>query len=78
MVGKEYVPVVKSTFSEISLKLVTNLTTMELFDSPYEVLVVLHFQPRHKRPIICVDSYLKRACLDGQSERTIQQAFNSR
>ena len=51
-VNKEHVPVEKTCFSDISLKLVTNLTNMELYDSPFKLLVVLHFQPisdKHKR-----------------------------
>src|SRR5277367_6616511 len=77
--GKEYVPVQKHKFSEISLKLVTNLAIMELFDGPYELLVMLHFQPRHKRSRGGDGgSCTKRLCMDGYCERTLQQTDGAR
>jgi hypothetical protein len=54
-VGREYVGVQVKKFSLVDLKLVTNLSTMEKFDGPYELLVVLHFVPRKKRKCSCSD-----------------------
>ena len=64
LVSKEYVRVTQKTFDEITLKLVTNLSTMELFDSPYEVLIVLHFLPYYKRTSPSAAGLCKRSKLD--------------
>ena len=46
---REYMPVTSTTFSTIEIKMHTSLKTLQIYDSPYNILVVLHFMPRYKR-----------------------------
>jgi hypothetical protein len=49
MYNKEYVPVQKSSFSAIEVKLVTDLADLTPYHSAAHVMLVLHFNPRYKR-----------------------------
>ena len=71
--NKEYVPVEISKFSLIEIKMFTNLRTLEQFDGPYNVLVILHFCPRHKgNGNEYNDRESKKHCSDGCSSRLLQ------
>jgi hypothetical protein len=71
----EYVPVEANTFSMVELHLFSNLKTMEMLDMPHNLLVVIHFRPRHKRKGITNDcDSIKRHCAHGCSGRILQQA----
>src|SRR3977135_1605480 len=71
--NKEYVPVERTKFSLIELKMFTNLRTLKASDGPYNVLVVLHFSPRHKRKRYNVECDSKKHCPDGCGGRILQQ-----
>jgi len=72
---KEYVPVKLSKFQIIEIKMFTNIKTMEVFDGPYNLMIVLHFIPRYKqkRKSIDMQSQAKRYCYDGCSGGLLQQ-----
>ena len=72
VVNKEYVPIEINKFSLIELKMFTNLRTLEPLEAPYDMLIVLHFKPRHKR----IGGECKRHCSDGCSSRFLQQTAN--
>jgi hypothetical protein len=77
----EYVPVEINTFSMVELHLFSNLKTMEMLDVPHNLLLVLHFRPRHKRKgITCDDDSIKRHCSDddGCRSRVLQQTAGRR
>ena len=64
---KEYVPVKLSKFQVIEIKMLTNIKTMEVFDGPYNIMVVLHFVPRYKQ---------KRKVIDMQSQTISKRSCN--
>jgi hypothetical protein len=73
--NKEYVPLTIAKFSILEIKMYTNLRTLELFDGPFNVLIVLHFKPmaRHKRKASWEDDDSKKRHA-GFGGRVLQQA----
>src|SRR5271156_1219040 len=47
--SREYVPVVNNRFQMLHIQMITNLKTLEPYDGPNNVLLVLHFKAKHKR-----------------------------
>jgi len=47
--NREYVPVSSNTFQTLHLQMISNLKTLEPYDGPNNVLIVLHFKAKHKR-----------------------------
>ena len=78
--NKEYVNLEISRFSMIELRMFSNLKTMEFLDLPYNLLVVLHFKPFHKRKGLIKngDGNCKKHCPDGCGGRILQQTSDWR
>src|SRR5271154_5374586 len=70
--NKEYVPVTTQKFSMIEVKMHTNLSTMEMYDGPHNILIVLHFIPRYKRKGTKEPSNKKPRIDDGFNSRFLQ------
>ena len=69
---REYMPVMKKTFSIIDIKMHTSLKTMQIYDSPFNIIVVLHFTPRYKR-FGCGCDQKRRRVEDESSSQFLQQ-----
>jgi hypothetical protein len=81
IVSREYVPVSANKFKIIHVQLYTNLQTGALFDGVYNVGLVLHFMPKHKRrghEENEKDSKRHCACNNGRGGGILLQAPNGR